>query len=54
MKRIIWCSIAVLLTACTYSITMVHTEGTAEDVVDETSTNTPNISPNLVVPTPAL
>jgi len=31
----------VVMTACTYSITMVHTEGEASDVVDETATNTP-------------
>lgn len=33
---------------CTYSITMVHTEGIASDVVDETATNTPSTS--VVVP----
>lgn len=27
--------------SCTYSITMVHTEGQATDIVDETSTNAP-------------
>ena len=36
--------------SCTYSITMVHTEGTASDVVDETATNTPNVSPTITVP----
>jgi len=43
------------LTGCTYSITMVHTEGTASDVVDETATNTPSTSvsvPVSVVPKP--
>lgn len=35
---------ANLLTGCTYAITMVHTEGTATDVVDETATNTPSTS----------
>jgi hypothetical protein len=34
-------SLMLLLTSCTYSITMVHTEGTATDVVDETATATP-------------
>jgi len=33
----------ILLASCTYTITMVHTEGTASDVVDETETNTPTI-----------
>lgn len=26
---------------------MVHTEGQASDVIDDTNTNTPNISPTL-------
>ncbi len=38
------------LSACTYSINMVHTEGRAEDVVDETQSNRPNISPNFTIP----
>ena len=29
---------------CTYSITMVHTTGTASDVVDETDSVTPSTS----------
>lgn len=37
-----------LFTGCTYSITMVHTEGVAEDVVDETATNSPSTS--LAIP----
>lgn len=32
------------LNSCTYSITMVHTEGTATDVVDETASATPSTS----------
>lgn len=28
----------ITLTGCTYSIKLIHTEGTATDVVDETST----------------
>lgn len=39
----------VLLTSCTYSITMVHTEGQATDVVDETATNTPSTSVSIPV-----
>jgi hypothetical protein len=42
--------ILFLLTACTYSINQVHTEGTATDVVDENQTASPDISPNLQVP----
>ena len=31
----------LVLTACTYTINMVHTEGSATDVVDDTTTATP-------------
>lgn len=39
-----------LLTSCTYSINMVHTEGHASDVVDETQTAQPDINPTLSIP----
>lgn len=44
------------ITGCTYSITMVHTEGTATDVVDETATNTPStsVTPTVTIPAAAL
>lgn len=35
------------LTGCTYSITMVHTEGTASDVVDEA--DTPSLTASIPV-----
>jgi hypothetical protein len=38
------------LSACTYSITMVHTEGEASDVVDENQSAHPNISPDISLP----
>lgn len=37
------------LTSCTYSITMVHTQGQATDVVDETSSATPTTSVSVPV-----
>jgi hypothetical protein len=45
-----------LLTGCTYSITMVHTEGEATDVVDETATNSPStsVTPTVSIPAAAL
>lgn len=46
--------IALMATSCTYSITMVHTEGQASDVVDETATNSPDIKPTVSVPATAL
>ena len=39
----------LFLTSCTYSITQVQTRGTANDVVDETATNTPSTS--VTIPT---
>ncbi len=37
------------LSSCTYSITMVHTQGEAQDVVDETDTVTPSTSVTVPV-----
>ncbi len=42
MKYLMGIFIMFTCNSCTYSITMVHTEGTASDVVDETATATPN------------
>lgn len=39
-----------MLTACTYSITMIHTEGTATDVVDETQSTSAKVDPTINVP----
>lgn len=41
--------LSLILASCTYSINMVHTEGTASDVVDETQTPTANVSPDIKV-----
>lgn len=29
---------------------MAHTSGTADDVIDDTASNTPNVSPTVTVP----
>lgn len=42
-------NLTFILTGCTYSITMVHTEGQATDVVDETASNTPSTSVSVPV-----
>lgn len=51
-----------MFSGCTYSITMIHTEGTASDVVDETDTpsitapiplNGPSIPAVSIAPAPA-
>lgn len=47
---ICWMGLLILcLGGCSYSITMVHTEGTASDVVDETASNTPSTSLSVPV-----
>lgn len=47
------CLISLLsLVSCTYSITMVHSQGYASDVVDETATNSPTST--LEIPVKAL
>ncbi len=45
-------TLCLLLNSCTYSVTLVHTDGIASDVVDETATNTPSttVSPRLSIP----
>jgi len=43
-------SLMCLLSSCTYNVSMAHTQGTADDVIDDTASNTPNISPNVTVP----
>lgn len=38
------------MTSCTYNVSMAHTQGTADDVIDDTASNTPNIAPNVTIP----
>lgn len=40
------------LPSCTYSISMVHTEGVATDVIDQTQDASPNVSPDIEVDLP--
>lgn len=40
----------VALSSCTYTISMAHTEGEANDVVDATSTPTADVSPTINIP----
>lgn len=40
----------LLLTSCTYSINLVHSEGTATDVIDENQTASPDVSPTVRIP----
>jgi hypothetical protein len=50
MKKTMLFIAMLALSACTYSIKMVHTEGNASDVVDETSSPTSSVSPNVNIP----
>ena len=43
-------SIVCLLSGCTFNISMAHTEGVADDVIDDTASNTPNVSPIINLP----
>lgn len=42
-----------LLNSCSFNFSMAHTEGTATDVIDDTASNTPNVSPTVSIPLPA-
>lgn len=42
--------LCTFLQSCTYTITMVHTEGSATDVVDETQSTQADIKPDLTIP----
>lgn len=50
---IIFCVLGAIfmlfITGCTYNISMAHTEGVAEDVIDDNQTAEPDISPNLTI-----
>ncbi len=47
MKTITSLLIILSLLSCTYNISMVHTEGTASDVIDETNANTPTVTATI-------
>jgi hypothetical protein len=54
MKKFVLKALAGLVlastTACTYNVSMAHTQGTADDVIDDTASNTPNVSPTVTIP----
>ena len=39
----------LLLTSCTWSVTMMHSVGSTDDI-EESQTASPNVSPNVSVP----
>lgn len=50
MKLLISFLTSLMLVGCTQTMTMVHTSGTASDVVDETSDASPTVTPTVTVP----
>ncbi len=46
--------VSLMLTSCTYSVTIVHTQGKASDVVDETAAPSTSVSPTVSIPANAL
>lgn len=42
--------ITALLCSCTVSVTTIHTQGEAADVVDQTQKASPTVSPNIDIP----
>lgn len=54
MKFILALMWTIMLVSCTYSINMVHTQGQAEDVVDETQSAEPDVKTDLSIPATAL
>jgi hypothetical protein len=43
-------SLALILSSCNYAINLIHTEGSATDMVDDTQDANPNVSPKLNIP----
>ncbi len=48
--KIFLCCILLLLSSCTYSVILNHTQGQATDLIDENQTPTADIRPNIAVP----
>jgi len=44
----------VALSSCTYTISMVHTQGQASDVIDETSSASAKVDPVVNIPASVL
>jgi hypothetical protein len=44
----------VIGVGCTLSVNLVQVDGKAKDVVDETTTNTPTVTPTVTIPSEIL
>ena len=43
-------SLCFVLSGCSYSVTLAHTEGQATDLIDENQKDDADIKPNLTIP----
>ena len=48
------CVLMIPISACTYNISNAQTTGSASDTIEDTATNTPDISPDITVPMSAV
>ena len=39
-----------LCKGCTYNVSMSHTSGGSSDLMEETASNSPDVSPNINIP----
>ena len=49
MNKVMIILLSTMLQSCTYSVTIVHTQGTASDVVDEEQTPSADIDADIKV-----
>jgi hypothetical protein len=51
MKYLLLSIVGLMTTSCAFlNVSMAHTEGTASDVIDDTATNTPDVTSSLEFP----
>jgi hypothetical protein len=50
MKSLIQISLCLVLSSCTISVTTIHTQGVASDVVDEDQKADADVSPDISLP----
>jgi hypothetical protein len=54
MNKLICIVGCLILSSCTYNVSMAHTQGTATDTIDDTQSAQPNISPTVTIPASVL
>lgn len=53
MKNLLILSV-LIFTSCTYNISLIHTEGSASDVIDNNQDASPDVKADLSIPAGAL